>query len=108
MPSSGYRTRSGEVSLTSATGTDLRGLVEAILQPEGVAHGEHLPIVVEVRVDSHLVAPLLEATRPLLELALGIVAAAAARAIVETHERPVRGQLERLERLYLGAIADHE
>src|SRR5205807_3773788 len=66
------------------------------------------PVVVEVREDLDVTAPLLEAPSPLLQLALAVVAPSSARAIVESHERPVRRELVRLELLHLRTVADHE
>ena len=65
---------------------------------EGVVHGEALPVVVEV--DEHLgpAAPVGDPLGPLVELGLRVVAAPAAVAVVEADERPVGGELVRLER----------
>src|SRR6266511_631667 len=52
--------------------------------------------------------PVLEPLGPLLELRLAVIPTPPARARVEAHEREVCGQLVRLERVHLRAIADHE
>src|SRR5436190_23185173 len=48
---------------------------EAGLQPERVADREPLPVVVEVRVDVAALVPPANALGPLVELAVGVVAA---------------------------------
>src|SRR4051794_7174818 len=81
---------------------------EPPFHPERISDGEDLPVVVEVREHVDLLAPAFEALRPLLELRLRVVAAAAARAVVEAHERPVGREDLLLERPHLRAVADHE
>src|ERR687895_1112088 len=82
-------------------------LGETAPEPERVLDGVALPVVVEVRVDVDLRPPRSNAPLPLLELALGVVPAAAAVTVVEANERPVRGELVRLEGP-LGVVTDHE
>src|SRR5688572_11362520 len=81
---------------------------QSLFQPEPVSHRKAFPVVVEIRIDVGPPAPALDPHRPLLQLALGVVAAAPARAVVEAHERPVGRQLVALEVLHLGTIADDE
>ena len=59
---------------------------------------EAFPVVVEVREDSHPLAPAADALRPLVELRLGVVAVPPAPARVEADEREVGRQLMGLER----------
>src|SRR3954454_22132360 len=76
-------------------------------QGQSVADREALPVVVEVRPDGGLARDLGELRRPRAQLALRVVAAPPPVAVVEAHERPVRGQHERLPRA-LGMVADRE
>src|SRR5207244_6108671 len=81
---------------------------EPPLQPERIPDRECLPVVVEIRENVHLATPLLETSRPLLELALAVVAPSTTRAVVEADVGPVGGQLVSLELLHVGPVADHE
>src|SRR5438067_585815 len=81
-----------------------RSAFDPLLEPQRVLDREALPVVVEV--DVAVDVERLEPLRPLLELARRIVPARAAAA-VEADERPVRGQLARLERP-APVVADHE
>src|SRR5206468_7354420 len=78
---------------------------EQLAQPLGVAHGEGLPVVVEVR--PRIGAPTPDPRSPLLQLGLGVVAAAATPASVEADVGPIRAALVRLERP-TWLVADHE
>src|SRR4051794_1558056 len=79
---------------------------EAAAQPQAVAHGVAVPVVVEVGVDLALRGPRLDALRPFLELALRVVAVAAALAVVEAQERPVDREDVRV--IPARRVADHE
>ena len=65
------------------------------LQRKRVADRVAVPVVVEVGEDLDLRAPGRDPRRQLLELAGGVVAVAAARAVVEAHEGPVRRSARR-------------
>src|SRR5439155_8875549 len=80
---------------------------EPILEPEPVLDRVAVPVVVEVRVDIVVRPPLLDPLLPILELTLGVVAVPASATVVEADERPVGGQVVRLEGS-CGMIADHE
>src|SRR5207302_3478606 len=56
------------------------GSRQSLLQPQRIPDGKHFPVVVEVREDLNVTAPLLEAPRPLFQLRLAVVSAPAARA----------------------------
>src|SRR4051794_15615890 len=95
-------------ALTGRPATGRRsGLVEAVRQPARVAGGEGLPVVVEVGEHLDLVPPRRDSPLPLLQLALGVVAATPPVSAVEADVGPVRGRLVRLEGA-LGVVADHE
>src|SRR3954464_3263016 len=79
--------------------------LEHAAQGDAVADREALPVVVEVGPDRRLAGDRGEPVGPRPQLGLGVVAAPAAVAVVEAHERPVRRELERLERP-LGVVAD--
>src|SRR5947207_2242414 len=97
MPSSGTRTRSALVSLTRLEASvvmlqakqrgraegpaSLPARVQSFAQPHRVPRREALPVVVEVSVD--VAGPALQPLRPLLELALAVVAALPSRTGVE-------------------------
>src|SRR5439155_24942318 len=66
-----------------------------------------LPVVVEVEEDLDLGAPGSDPAPPALQLALGVVAPAAATPVVEANVGPIRGDLVGLERA-LRVIADHQ
>src|SRR6476620_11794580 len=59
------------------------GQVERSHQSLRIARGKGLPVVVEVRIDRPVAAPIREAVRPPLDLGPGVVAPAPARAVVE-------------------------
>src|SRR4051794_18072898 len=68
---------------------------DAPVEVERVAHGEPLPVVVEVRVHVAPARLLADSPGPAGELARPVVAAAAAGAVVEAQVVPVRGRLRR-------------
>src|SRR4051794_11338599 len=73
------RDRSASTTVTRAT-TDRRLIIsEHSLQPDGVADGEALPVVVVVGEDLAAAAQLGDALRPLVDLGVGVVPAPAAR-----------------------------
>src|SRR6266516_560149 len=80
---------------------------EPPLEPETVPNGVAVPVVVEVDVDVRASGPALDPPGPLFELALGVVRVAHTSPVVEADERPVGGELMRLERAG-GRVADHE
>src|SRR5438093_5454298 len=75
---------------TTRTSMPVSLAIEQAFEPQGVAGGEALPVVVEVAEDLAAGGDLAQARRPLLQLAPGVVAAAPARAVVEAHEGEVR------------------
>ena len=72
-----------------------------------LAGANPLPVVVEVGEHGFAPAPLGDPPRPRLDLGRRVVAAAPARPVVEAHEPPGRGRLERLKRP-LGMVADRQ
>src|SRR2546423_2804904 len=66
-------------------------LGEQALQPRGVAHGEALPLVVEVEEGLAAGGQVAHLGGPLGELGVGVVAAPAARAPVDAHDGEVAG-----------------
>src|SRR5665647_3414885 len=98
------RRRSGGCRLRRAR----TACVEQLLHAQGVTNGEELPVVVEVREHLRLTAPVFQTARPLPQLGVAVVAAAATRPVVEPDERPRRGEHVRLELLHFRAVADHE
>src|SRR5215212_1257632 len=82
-------------------------VAQVLDQPARVLRREALPVVVEVGVDLDVGAPRRDSAPPLLELALGVVAAATPVAAVKADVRPARGELVSLKRT-LWVIADHE
>ena len=83
-------------------------LSQARLEPKPVANRVALPVVVEVGVDVDARGATGRCRRAhVVELPLGVVAGAAAAAVVEADERPVRRQLVRLEGP-LRMVADDE
>src|SRR5436189_6216342 len=81
--------------------------VQHRLQASCVTHRKGFPVVVEVREDLCPAAPLADAPLPRAQLALRVVAAPAARTLVEADEGPVRGDLVGLEGPR-GMVADDE
>ena len=73
----------------------------------GVLDGEALPVVVEVDEDLGRPAPLRDPPGPLIDLRVRVVAPSPAPAVVQSHERPVGGQLARLKGP-LRVVCDHE
>src|SRR5919197_1365885 len=108
------RRSSGSITRPSASSTCSRdGIVSSVaeqhrLQIDCVAHGEPLPVVVEVREDVDLVRPAREPLAPLLQFGLRVVAVAAAAAGVEAHEGEVGRQLVSLKRVHLRTVGDDE
>src|SRR6266516_275242 len=76
-------------------------------EPAGVSHRVRLPVVVEVGVHLDAGAPARDPPLPLLELALGVVAAAPATSVVETDVGPIRGQLVGADSTP-GVVGDHQ
>src|SRR2546423_5822227 len=88
------RARAGAASARSASSSAVRAttdgnLANAALHAERVAHREAFPVVVEVGEDVALGRELAQPRRPLVELAVGVVAAPAPGAPVEADEGEV-------------------
>src|SRR4051812_46646033 len=79
--------RSASSRVTRATTPGNLAIGEATLQSDRVAHGEALPVVVEVREDLAVLRELADAQRPLVQLGVGVVAAPPPRGPVEADER---------------------